>query len=117
MSIDHHFIHQCVVRRATLQTDRYKNQKRVYEVHLVEVRCRLVIKEQNVQNTITAELVLRTSERLLVAAGTDIQAGDRIGPVTVEDGTVLQQTWEVKGALPRRGAYARHLSLALEMVA
>ena len=114
--IDGHLIHTCVVYRAVLQEDRYKNQKRDFRVHLAEVRCRLVIRDEQVVNSITAELVVRTVERLFVPAGTDIQAGDRIGPVTVENGTVLSQTWEVRGALPRRGAYARHLSLALEQV-
>lgn len=117
MSIDQHLIHTCVVSRPEAQADRYQNQKRVYRVHLPEVRCRLRTTSQRVQNTITGEWAIRTGYQLLATFGTDIQVGDRIGPVTLEDGSTDAFTYEVKAALPRRGGYARHLALELEQTA
>lgn len=111
-----HLIHRCVVKRASLANDAYGNKSRTYSTHLSNQACRYKERSQRGFNSITAEFVTITTYQLFVPFETDIVAGDRISQVTLEDGTVLSETYEVEAALSRRGASIRHKTLELERV-
>lgn len=83
-------------------------------VHLSDVRCRLVIKDQRVADTAFAERPIVTTYLLLLPAGTDVRQRDRIANITDAAGTVDAGPFRVEKVRKRRARAVRHISLELE---
>lgn len=110
------FIHTCNTQRATLSTDAYRNKKRTYAAHLTSQPCRLVTDTEAKIMDVTAELVIVDKFKLFLPFAADVRAGDRVTSVTLEDGTVVNETLDVYAVLPRRGASIRHRTAVLKKV-
>ncbi len=116
MNLDLHLIHTCDTSRASKTDDRYRNKSIAYSPHLTAQRCRLIEKSERVINSITAELLIRTAYTLLVPLNVDIQPTDRITSLTLEDGRVLEQVFEVQSSMRGNAIYATARMLSLEKV-
>lgn len=116
MNLDLHLIHTCDTLRATLADDRYNNKSRTFAAHLTDQRCRLVETSERVVNSITTELMIVTTYKLLVPFDADIVAGDRVSGVVLEDGEEIDETFAVQSRLRGRSAYVRHRTLMLKKV-
>lgn len=118
MSVDSHLIHTCSIERSRSTTDSYKAEQLLWPPdippHLVEVPCRLVIKEQRVGDSAFAERPVITTYRLLLAAGVDVRQRDRITTIRDEEGLVDAGPFRVEEVMKRRARTVRHISLLLE---
>ncbi len=113
-----HLVDHCDVERYTQSASgQGYGRKRVPAVHLSNVSCRLVTKTRRGFNSVTGEWLVTTEYKLLALHGADIEEGDRITSVVLQDGTLSQLDFEVDGgSIPHRGHMAWHKTLMLRRV-
>ncbi len=114
MGVDSHFIHTCTIERPENRADPYGEPIETWIPLATAVRCRLVINVQRVAPSAFAESPVMTKSKLLLAANTDIQQGDRITAVRDERGVVDDTIWTIQAVLPRRANAQRHVTVLVE---
>lgn len=124
MGLDSNLIHLCDIQRGVAQPDGYGNDTLVWPpvvpLHLLDVRCRLVIKEQRVGDTALADRPVVTIYRLFLPPQvngnpTDVRQGDRVVNLRDETGAAVPGTFRIPDeVMPRRARAVRHYSLKLE---
>lgn len=111
-----YLVDRCDVKRKAASKQAY-GSKPVYTDHLSAVPCRLDTTNQRGFNSITAEWVVTTVYQLEVQPNRDIQEGDRITNIRLQDGTLMIENFEVDGgAIPLRGRMAALTILSLKKV-
>jgi len=116
MSLQQHLIHSCTIQRKTsAPEDPYHQATPVYGAHLEGVPCRLVTKAQRVISDDRTQMVVVTTHKLLVEAGTDVTVDDQVVSVTLEDGAQVGP-FGIGALLPRRARALHHVTLELEDV-
>lgn len=116
MSLDNHLIHTCVIENpANSATNAYNNKVKAYAAPLEGVRCRLIEDLEYAHNDETAEGFMRSVYKLMVSAAVDLQERARITSVML-DGALLEDVFEVKEVLTRRGRNAHHKTAVLERI-
>lgn len=113
MSFGQWLIHSCTVQRATMTTDAYRVSKPVWASVASGLRCRLVATAQRRTPDDLSQSPVIASFKLLVPTGTDVQIGDQITSIALEDGTTDAGPYRIEAVLTRRAASARHISLQL----
>jgi len=117
MSLDNHLIHTCTIEnRLESTTNVYNNAVEGYDTPITDVRCRLVESEETVQTDEVTEGVVKTVYKLIVRKDIDLQEKAKISSVTLEDGTVITDTFRVEKVLHRRGRSAHHKTATLERI-
>ena len=117
MSLDAHLIHTCTIENPVSgSVNAYNNKSNAYDAPLADVRCRLVEQRKPVWSTERQESVVQTTIKLLVGAGVTLDARAKITKVTMEDGTIIRDTFRVTEVLMRRARSARHQTAILERI-
>lgn len=117
MSLAHHLIHRCTIRRPSTQPNPYGEAARSATTVVATNRpCRLVISSQRVLDTVDAERPRVTMYKLLVGAGTSVLEGDEVVDLTLEDGSVMESVLVVEAILPRRARALHHTTLEVKRV-
>lgn len=102
-------------------TDEPYGGKPAYTSHLTGVACRLVTKQQQGFNSITAQWLVTTQYTLELMHGTDIREGDRITNLVLDrdrNEEAVSGTFQVDGGImPSRGRVHRLLKATLKRVA
>ena len=118
-----HLIHTCTIQRASVAEDPYGNDIRSWSDHEQGVACRLVAKRDHIYSDALSQYVTVTTEMLLVAADTDLQAEDRITDLVLEDGSTVttdddavSQVFQIESVLPRRSRSHHHTAVTLKRV-
>jgi hypothetical protein len=94
----------------------YGNAKKNYALPLENVRCRLIEDRERVFGTETQESAIHTVYRLMVKGDVDVTERAKISSVTLEDGTVISDVFEVTELLTRRGRNSHHKTATLERI-
>jgi hypothetical protein len=117
MSLDAHLIHTCTIENpAAGSTNAYNNALKGFAAPLTDVRCRLVEDNEFVKVDEVTEGFVKTVYKLMVRGDVDLQEKARISSVTLEDGTVISDVFEVANLLVRRGRNAHHKTATLERI-
>lgn len=117
MSIDEHLIHTCTIERPyRARTNAHGLGDDLYKTIAETQACRMVIKDQRMAASQTAEQPVVTLYLLLLPANADLAQGDRITAVTFETGQTMVDGFRVTAILPRRARSQRHISAKLERV-
>lgn len=117
MGLDAHFLHTCTIQRPSASLDELGSDVQGWATRAVGERCRLVIKDQRVPSSETAERPVITTYTLFVGPRAGIRQGDRVINVTFEDGTVEAGPFRADSILPRRARSVRHVTVKLERIA
>jgi hypothetical protein len=106
--IGNQLIHTCTIEQRDSTEDRHGNREPSWRPYLTSQRCRLVIKEMRALNTITAELIVKSTYKLLLPMSVEVQAGlHRVNGITLEDGELIDHIFSINGVVRRRGGYTR----------
>lgn len=116
MSINAHLIHRCTVQQSTSQPDEYGDDRLTWANVYTNVWCRLVIGTQRVLDTAQAEEPRVTTYKMFFPSGTIIAEGNRVASVTLEDGTVMSETFSIEAIMPRRARAVRHITCELKRI-
>jgi hypothetical protein len=117
MSLDDHLIHTCTIENpGSGSTNAYNNKTKAYTTPLTGVRCRLIEDREEVKTDEITEGTIRTVYRLMVRSDVDLQEKAKVSSVTLEDGTVINDVFEIDSVLVRRGRNAHHKTATLERI-
>ncbi len=116
MGFDSWLIHTCTIERPNETLDAYRNAKQTWSTVATLVPCRFVEKEAVGIANERVESLVTTTYKLLIGAEADLHERYRISQVTLEDGTVIPDTFEVTGILARRARVMRHQTAQLGRV-
>lgn len=116
MGFDSWLNHTCTIERATETLDAYRNARQTWSAVATGVHCRLVEKQAQERANERVESVVTTVYKLLMGPEEDLRERDRISHVTLEDGTVIVDTFIVTGILARRARVMRHQTALLGRV-
>ena len=117
MSLDSQLIHMCVIENPTVgSTNAYNNAVPAYALPLENVRCRLIEDQELVKTDEVSEGYVKSVYKLMVLGNVDLQEKAKISSVTLEDGTVISDKFEVASLLVRRGRQAHHKTATLERI-
>lgn len=117
MSLDSHLIHTCTIENQIAgAVNAYNNEAKAYDAPIVEVRCRLVEKREHIWSTERQEGVVQTVYLLLVGASVDLDERAKISKVTLEDGTIVRDTFAVTEVLAHRSRSAHHKTAMLTRI-
>lgn len=117
MSLDAHLIHTCTIENpAAGSTSVYNNASKAFAAPITNVRCRLVEDHELVKADEVSEGYVKTVYKLMVRSDVDLQEKGRISSMTLEDGTVINDVFEVTDVLVRRGRNAHHKTAKLERI-
>lgn len=109
MSLDSFLTQTCTITRPTAaRVDRYNTSKYVDEPVAESVLCRQVTKQVRVLDPVKAEYAWVQMDMLLLPAGTNVQALDKL---TIDGGATIRT---VKDCLPRRMRTIHHITVTLE---
>lgn len=117
MSLDDHLIHTCTIENRTSgSTNVYNNASKAYAAPITGVRCRLIETRELVQSDEVSEGFIQSIYKLMVRGDVNLTDRAKISSVTLEDGTVVTDTFEVADLLIRRGRNAHHKTATLERI-
>ncbi len=121
MSLDSLLIHTCVIENPAVgSTNAYNNAVTKYVLPLENVRCRLVESNEPMQTELrideVSEGVIKSVYKLMVRGDVDLQEKAKISSVTLEDGTVISDVFEVVSVLNRHGRSLHHKTATLERI-
>lgn len=117
MSFDNHLIHTCTIENPTSgSVNVYNNAAQAYSAPVTGVRCRLVEARERVWSDERQESVVQSVYKLFVNASVVIQERAKISLVTLEDGTTINDKFNVTELLPRRGRNSHHKMATLERI-
>lgn len=109
-------IHSCTIQRSTPSQNDLGEPIDDWHDVAYGVNCRYVVREEKFADE-RQGLQMMTVTRLLLPAGTDVTAADRIKNIVIEDGQILPGPYGIEEALPRRGPKGKnHVSLKLEAI-
>lgn len=116
MSIEGHFIHTCSIERDSGSgEDVHGGKTESWSAgSRTGVPFRLVEKRERLHSDDRAAALVVTVYKGLFGHDADIEEKDRLTSVTLEDGTVLGETFYVEELLVRRARAARHKTVILE---
>ena len=115
MSLDSHLIHTCTIQNpAAGSVNVYNNASKGYAAPITGVRCRLVEDREFVKADEVSEGFIQTVYRLMVLGDVNLLEKAKISNLTLEDGAVINDTFEVIDLLIRRGRSAHHKTATLE---
>lgn len=118
MAIGAHFKHRCNVYRAETVSDEYENKRRDFgsKPHVEGVSCLYVVKDRVRRDSETSELVAVSETMLLVGADEDIEIGDRVSDIELENETKRGPFDVVSVRLRRKARSLSHKSMILKEV-
>ena len=117
MSLDGHLIHTCTIENPTSGgVNAYNNEVKAFDAPLKDVRCRLVEQREHVWSTERQESVVITVYKLLVGASVYLDERTKISKVTLEDGTIISDTFKVTELLAHRSRNLHHQTAILERI-
>ena len=112
------FADRCETRKRTLVPDGYNNRKVAYADPVTDVRCRYSEKARRGFNSLTGEWMTTTDVKLMVPYNSDLNEGDRVQNIVLQNGDLVTGIFEVEGSIVnRRGRMVRHRSMMLRKVA
>ena len=111
-----YFTDTCNVSRPTSSNQPYGSQ-RAYASLLTGQPCRYRTSSETVFSAITAEQVVVTNHKMHFPYGADIQQGDRVTSISLDNGNeTVTENFEVTGDIERRGRMTRIKSVRLSKV-
>lgn len=113
-----HLKHRCNVYRAELVVDEYENRRRDFpeKPHVEGVSCLYIVKTRTIVDRVTNEATSLKTVKLFVPVDTDVNEGDRVSEIELEDET-LTGPFDVISKIPHRRARSRsHVTLELREV-
>lgn len=117
MGIDSHFLHRCDIKRPySGSEDAHGLSDSSEQFAGSGVRFRLIVKNQRIWKSEESESAVVTVYKGLFSAGVDLQERDRLVNVVMEDGSDLEETFEIENILPRRTRASHHLSVELKRI-
>lgn len=117
MSLAAHLIHTCTIEnQISGSVNAYNNKVDAFDAPLTDVRCRLVEQRKPVWSDERQESVVQTIIKLLVGASVTLNDRAKISKVTLEDGTIIRDTFHVTEVLMRRARSAHHQTAILERI-
>jgi hypothetical protein len=117
MSLDAHLIHTCTIENPISgSVNAYNNAVPAFGAPVENVRCRLVESRERVWSTERQESAMQTVYKLLVGASVNLNERARISKVTLEDGAIVRDTFNVTEVLMRRRRSAHHQTAVLERI-
>ncbi len=119
MGIDSHFIHHCDIKRPASGSGNenvHGLSDESSQFMASGVRFRLIEKNERIWKSEESEAAVVTVYKGLFGPGVDLQERDQLVNVVLEDGTVLEDYFEIEGILSRRTRAAHHLSVELKRV-
>ena len=117
MSLDSHLIHTCTIENpAAGSVNVYNNASKGYAAPITGVRCRLVEDRELVRSDEVSESYIQSIYRLMVRGDVNLQEKAKISSLTLEDGSVINDTFQVIDLLIRRGRNAHHKTATLERI-
>ena len=115
MSLDNHLIHTCSIQNpAAGSSNVYNNASKAYAAAITGVHCRLVETRELITGDEVTARVITSVYQLMVRADVNLQENAKISSLTLEDGTVIGDTFRVIDLLIRRGRNAHHKTATLE---
>lgn len=118
MSFDSQLIHTCTIKPAAAGTANvYNNVSKAFGTPVAGVKCRLVETRERVWSDERQESMIQSVYKLFTNASvTTLTEGAEISSVTLEDGTVVTDTFVVDELFVRRGRNSRHKMATLERI-
>ena len=117
MSLDNLLIHTCTIENpASGVKNAYNNKQKAYATPLTGVRCRLIESREVVQRDEVTEGVIQSVYLLMVSGDVDLQEKAKVSLVTFEDGSTINDVFEVGHVLHRRGRNSHHRTAMLERI-
>lgn len=117
MSLDAHLIHTCTIENPTSGgVNAYNNAVKAYGAPLTDVRCRLVEQRERVWSTERQESTIQSVYKLMMLSSVDLEERAKISKVTLEDGTIIRDTFVVTEVLTHRSRNAHHQTATLERI-
>lgn len=117
MSLASHLIHTCTIENPAAGTvSTYNNKVKSFEQPLVNVRCRLIEDREYVRRDEVSEGYVQSVYKLMIPAGVDLRERARVTKITLEDGTEINDRFEVTSVLVRRGRNSHHQTALLERI-
>ena len=117
MSLDSQLIHTCTIENpAAGTTNVYNNASKAYATPITGVHCRLVEDRELVKTDEVSEGFIKTVYRLMIRGDVELQERAKISSVTLEDQTVITDTFEVVDVLVRRSRALHHQTAVLERI-
>jgi hypothetical protein len=114
MALSEYLVHECVTERATETRGNAGEVVQTWADHLSGQECRLIVKSERIASP--AGLLMATTYKLLLPAGTDVLVSDRVRTITLDDGSTVGP-FTVEQRLPRMGRSAvSHMAVMLEKV-
>ena len=110
------FTDTCDVKRFTTTVGVHQNKIPTEADHLTAEPCRYREVAQRGINGLTGELVVTTVYRMTFPVDADVRAGDRVTNITLDDGRVLTENFEVAGRLHKRPRLARTQTVRLNKI-
>lgn len=115
--LDSHLIHTCTIENpASGSTNAYNNAKKSYAQPLENVRCRLIDDRERVWSDERQENMIQSVYMLMVLAGVELNERAKISKVTMEDGSEINDLFEVTEVIVRRGRNSHHKTAVLERI-
>ena len=117
MSLDSHLIHTCTIENPVSGgVNAYNNAVKAFDAPATDVRCRLVEQRERVWSTERQEGAVQTVYKLLVGASVNLNERAMVSKVTLDDGTIIRDTFAVTEVLAHRSRSTHHQTAMLERI-
>lgn len=117
MSLDSMLIHRCTIENPTAGSQNvYNNASKAYATAITDVHCRLIENKELVERDEVTEGYIKTTYTLMVLKSVDLREKAKISSVTLEDGSVISDVFEVNDVIERRGRNSHHKTAMLERI-
>lgn len=100
--MENHLHHSCTIERPTIADDAFKQAGKTWAAIATGQRCRYVEKEEKGFSIESADINFMKSGLVFFPADADLEEGDRLSSMKLEDGTELPSQFEIMGILKRR---------------
>ncbi len=117
MSFDALLIHTCTIENPVAgNTNVYNNASKAFAAPITGVHCRLIEDRELVKTDEVSEGFIKSVYKLMVLDEVDLREKARVSSITLEDGAVITDTFEVADLLVRRGRNSHHKTATLERI-
>lgn len=119
MSLDAFLIHTCTIENPAITdatVNAYRNKVEAFDAPLENVRCRLVESRERVWSTERQESTIQSVYKLFVSGSATLSERGQISKVTLEDGTIVKDTFVVTEVMTRRSRSSHHKMATLERI-
>lgn len=117
MSLDQHLIHTCTIENPISgSVGVYNTEVKTYDAPATNVRCRLIEDREFVRESEMEQGTIQSVYKLMVRGDVTLAERAKVSLVTLEDGMVVRDVFEVREVLHRRGRNSHHKTAVLERI-